>query len=297
VRSAWAKKGFFVRAGEISGFFELRSVGFGFFGLFCIGGPTVSAKSADGLKFYEAARELAHREKVLFVQVEPISEGDIPGFQKGEYRHFLEKTTVLLDLSVPEAEILAQMKEKGRYNVRLAEKRGITVRMAEPTEENVGEFARLLRQTLERDGFSGNSAAYYLELVRTLDYEKAGGLFFAEKDDEVLAAAITSFYGGTATYYYGASTSDNEKRRDMPAYALQWGMILEAKKRGCSIYDFLGIAPEGSTGHPLAGVTDFKLKFGGTVQKWPEARILIVRPWAYGAMMSLRGFFRIFRGK
>lgn len=219
---------------------------------------------------------------------------EIPGFSKGEYRHFLEKRTLLIDLSKTEDAILAQMKEKGRYNIRLSEKRGVIVRMVEPTEKNVAEFVRLLNETLARDGFSGNSSKYYLELIQTLEHENAGGLFFAEKNGEVVAASIASFYAGTAVYYYGASTSDNEKRRDMPAYALQWGMIREAKRRGCTIYDFLGIAPEGDWDHPLMGVTDFKLKFGGEIRQWPENRVMVLRKYVYFALKSARRIRKIF---
>lgn len=234
VRTGWARSGAFVESsdgsGRVSARFELRSVGLGLTGMFSVGGPETSGNPGTSAwkDFSKNARREAEIAGAAFVQIEPLSENPgIPGFSGGEYRHFLEKRTLLIDLSQSEESILGQMKEKGRYNVRLAEKRGVSVRMAEPTEENVAEFLRLLRETLERDGFSGNSSGYYLELVRTLDAENAGGLFFAEKGGEVVAAAITTFWKGTATYYYGASTSDNEKRRDMPAYLLQWEMMRE----------------------------------------------------------------------
>ena len=196
-------------------------------------------EGADLEKFSKTVRNLAHATGAVFVQCEPLSDIEIPGFSKGEYRHFLEKTTLLVDLRPSEDEILAQMKEKGRYNVRLAIKRGVTVRKSDGNGVDVNAFFGLLSETLDRDGFSGNSLAYYCELVDTLNAADAGGLFIAEKDGCPVAAAIATFFGGTATYYYGASTSDNEKRRDMPAYALQWEMMLEGKRRGCETYDFL----------------------------------------------------------
>lgn len=236
---------------------------------------------ADLAEFSQTLADLAHSTGAVFIQYEPLSEVDVPGFFQGEYRHFLEKYTLLLDLRPTEDEILAQMKEKGRYNVRLSLKRGVTVRKSDGNEADVKAFFDLLSETLDRDGFSGNSYAYYDELVRTLNSSGTGGLFVAEKDGCAVAAAIATFVGTTATYYYGASTSDNEKRRDMPAYALQWEMMMEGKRRGCETYDFLGMAPEAAVDHPLAGVTDFKLKFGGSPRVWPESRIMIVRPWAY----------------
>lgn len=180
------------------------------------------------------------------------------------------------------------MKEKGRYNVRISQKRGVKVRFSDGNEGDVRKFFELLSDTLNRDGFSGNSYGYYLDLVRMLTESGLGGLFVAEKDGVATAAAIATFSGGTATYYYGASTSDNALRRDMPAYALQWEMMLEGKRRGCVAYDFLGMAPPGSVGHPLEGVTDFKLKFGGVPKRWPDTRILMLRPWAYRLLVCAR---------
>lgn len=191
------------------------------------------------MDFSQKVRELAKSLEAVFVQCEPVTDIEIPGFHVGEYRHFLEKTTLLLDLRPSEEEILSQMKEKGRYNVRLAIKRGVTVRKSDGNEADVKTFFDLLSETLDRDGFSGNPLPYYEELVRTLTRTDRGGLFIAEKDGFPVAAAIATYFRDTATYYYGASTSDNEKRRDMPAYALQWEMMLEGKRRGCQVYDFL----------------------------------------------------------
>ena len=139
-------------------------------------------EDADLEKFSKAVRNLAHATGAVFVQCEPLSDIEIPGFSKGEYRHFLEKTTLLVDLRPSEDEILAQMKEKGRYNVRLAIKRGVTVRKSDGNETDLKAFFDLLSETLDRDGFSGNSLAYYRELADALNAADAGGLFIAEKD-------------------------------------------------------------------------------------------------------------------
>jgi len=145
-------------------------------------------------EFSKTVLSLARETGAVFVQYEPVSEIDVPGFSKGEYRHFLEKTTLLLDLRPSEDEILAQMKEKGRYNVRLAIKRGVTVRKSDGSEADVKAFFDLLSETLDRDGFSGNSLAYYEELVRSLNEADCGGLFIAEKDGTAVAAAIATYF-------------------------------------------------------------------------------------------------------
>ena len=118
-----------------------------------MGGPTVS-DTGSARSLSETFREIARETGALFVQYEPLSDIDLPGFAKGEYRHFLEKRTLVLDLRPSEEEILAQMKEKGRYNVKLAVKRGVRVRISDGNREDVRSFFALLSETLDRDGFS-----------------------------------------------------------------------------------------------------------------------------------------------
>ena len=76
-------------------------------------------------------------------------------------------------------------------------------------------------------------------------------MLFATYEGQVIAAGIFVYYHGVALYYYGASTSDSELRRHMAPYLIQWEAMREGKMRGCTIYDFLGIAPPGSLSHPL----------------------------------------------
>lgn len=169
----------------------------------------------------------------------------------------------------------------------------MTVETAEPTPEHVAEFYRLLRETTERDGFSGASELYFRELVSTLAREDAGELLFARLDGAVVAAGVFVYRHRAGLYYYGASTSSPEARRAMPTYLLQWVAIRHAMERGCRTYDFLGIEPEsGGDGH-LAGVTQFKRKFvPDATTVWPEARMAIVRPMAYVLLRLARSLRR-----
>ena len=180
------------------------------------------------------------------------------------------------------------MKQKGRYNIRLAEKHGVMIEHADRDDpEGLADFMRLLQETLSRDGFSGNSTEYYRALLASRS-GKSEGLYLAKKDGETIAAAILVIEGTTAVYYYGASTSDNEKRKFMPAYLLQWEMMRAAKASGCQVYDFLGIAPEGTQNHRLAGVSDFKRKFGGREAVFPEKWIRVKQPAAFLVLSALR---------
>ncbi len=218
---------------------EKRSIGFGQFGLFCIGGPNIYSHE---VQLEEAMIVLTRQCNAVFLQLEPVTEYTFECFAYGEYKGFIEKHTLLVDITASEDDILAQMHQKGRYNIRLAEKQGVSVRHSDGNSADIDAFMALLSETLERDGFAGNSRKYYEALLASRKGPEEG-LYLAQKDGEVIAAAILVIEGKTAIYYYGASTSDNAKRKFMPAYLLQWQMMRAGKSAGCTQYDFLGIAP------------------------------------------------------
>ncbi|MDR0526312.1 MAG: peptidoglycan bridge formation glycyltransferase FemA/FemB family protein [Spirochaetaceae bacterium] len=164
--------------------------------------------------------------------------------------------TVVINLTPAEDEILAQMKSKTRYNIRLGLK-NVTVKR--PDAAGLPVFYALFRQTCARDGIALHSEAYYKKLFE-LGGDKLG-LYIAEHENEPLAAIIVIFFNGTATYLYGASS--NQKRNLMAAYALQWQAIRDAKALGCSEYDMFGIPPGDDPTHPMHGLWRFKTGFGG----------------------------------
>ncbi len=167
-------------------------------------------------------------------------------------------TTLLLDLSNSENALLAQMHPKGRYNIKVAERHGVVCRRGDVTD--LPRVHALLRETASRTGIAVHPEHVYAKMLASLG--PIAALELAEIDGELLAALITTQFGGTTTYYYGASGGTH--REAMAPYALQWHAIRAARSAGDRWYDFLGIAPVGaSSDHPLAGVTDFKRKFGG----------------------------------
>ena len=197
--------------------------------------------------------------------------------------------TVVLDLRLEKARLLEAMKPKWRYNIRLAEKRG--VRVERLGAQALPVFYELYEQTASRDGIAIHPLAYYERLLATAaeasssdsDIKPEIAIWVASHESQALAAIITLFWGATATYLYGASS--NEKRNLMPAYALQWAAIQAAKDAGCLSYDFFGIPPTKDPGHPMAGLYLFKTGFGGR---------LLHRVGAvdYPAMPLLFGLFR-----
>jgi lipid II:glycine glycyltransferase (peptidoglycan interpeptide bridge formation enzyme) len=189
--------------------------------------------------------------------------------------------TVIIDLSKTVEDLLAGMKSKWRYNVRLAEKKGVTIRSA--GAEGLPVFYRLFEETCRRDGIAMHSLDYYQTLFRlaaddpTVDarlYIATGGAASEAAGD--LAAIITLFRGGEATYLYGASAS--EGRNLMPTYLLQWQAICDAKAAGCRSYDLFGIPPTAEEGHPMHGLYQFKTGFGGAIIHRPGSWDYDLRP-------------------
>ncbi|MDR2784833.1 MAG: peptidoglycan bridge formation glycyltransferase FemA/FemB family protein [Treponema sp.] len=173
--------------------------------------------------------------------------------------------TVLVGLGQSDEALLAAMKEKCRYNIRLSARKGVTVRRCDETE--LGVFYRLFEETAKRDGIAIHSADYYASLF-ALAKEAAGvrpeiRLYIAAHEGEDLAAIITLFRGGEAVYLYGASS--NSKRNLMAPYLLQWTAMRDARDFGCTRYDLFGIPPAGDPSHPMAGLYRFKTGFGGVI--------------------------------
>ncbi len=246
------------------------------------------------LSLNQAVEKLANAEKAVFWRVEtavPLKEGERVwriqkkiGFRKA-HAHHQPENTLKINLKLSEAELLAQMKPKGRYNIKLAEKKGVQVRSGE-SNDDVLKFYSLLQQTTQRDGFSGHDLGFYQTMIKELGKEKVQ-LYLAEYDGEVIAGIIVTFFGNEAIYYFGAS--GNQHRNLMAPYLLQWVAILEAKKGGLQWYDFLGVAPENATNkHAWAGVTDFKLKFGGERVDYLPATEKVYAPIWYWLILAVK---------
>ena len=188
--------------------------------------------------------------------------------------HIQPPDTVFIDLSESEDSLLAEMKSKWRYNIRLGEKKGVTIRCLTGeagATEGIDAFYRLYLETAKRDGIAIHSQEYYRDLVRRaetcamtpLDRPVSVRVYLAEHEGTSIASIITIFSGEEAVYLYGASS--NEKRNLMPAYSLQWRAIRDARNTGCRRYDFYGIPPRDDPAHPMYGLYRFKTGFGGSI--------------------------------
>ncbi|MFW6137662.1 MAG: lipid II:glycine glycyltransferase FemX [Spirochaetota bacterium] len=179
--------------------------------------------------------------------------------------NMLPADTVILDIRKPSDKLLAEMKPKTRYNIRLSKRRGVKVN--EGALEELPSWYNLYQATARRHGILQYNYQYFLHLLRTSSHFPPGlpdiHLILAGTDQSVSAGAIVALHGKQATYLYGASS--RKQRRLMPTYALQWRAINLAKQQGCTHYDFFGIPPTDHPGHPMAGLYRFKTGFGGSI--------------------------------
>lgn len=169
--------------------------------------------------------------------------------------------TLMIDLNPSEEQILEQMKPKGRYNIKVAQRYGVEIPQTDP-REGLKDFLKLYAQTRKRDLFEGKDSAYFERLIYVLSQTNNAKFFFAKFNNQILSGALVLFWGDIATFLFGASS--NLHRETMASYLLHWEIIKEAKKKGCKLYDFYGISPdENDLNHPWQGFTNFKKKFGG----------------------------------
>lgn len=193
--------------------------------------------------------------------------------------------TRVLDLSKSEEELLSAMHQKTRYNIRLAEKRGVQIVSG---NEYLDAFISLHRETSARDKFTTHSDAHFSETLETLP-KSTCKVYVALFEKKVIAANMVVRFGETATYLHGASSSMN--RDVMAPYLLQWRQIQDAKKDGFARYDFWGIAPsnrESSKTKTWEGITRFKNGFGGYEVNYVGAFVLPIRPLWYSVYRSAR---------
>jgi lipid II:glycine glycyltransferase (peptidoglycan interpeptide bridge formation enzyme) len=173
------------------------------------------------------------------------------------------KNTVLIDLTPSEDELLANMKQKTRYNVRLAGRKGVSVRIG--TLDDLPMLYKMYAETSLRDGFVIRDVGYY-KTVWTLfmnSDEPTCEPLIAEVNGEPVAAIFVFYFAERAYYVYGMSRSVH--REKMPTYLLQWEAMKRAKARGCAVYDLWGAPEVFDESDSMWGVYRFKQGLGGQV--------------------------------
>ncbi|HZQ09569.1 MAG TPA: peptidoglycan bridge formation glycyltransferase FemA/FemB family protein [Anaerolineae bacterium] len=253
--------------------------------------PKGPALNFDDVKLFEHVlsrlENLARQQRGIFIKIDPDIRVNQPAAsilsQRG-WRVSDEQiqfhNTVTLDLTRSEKELLAAMKSKWRYNIGLAERKGVAIESGD--EDSFETFYQMYAETSARDGFLIRSFAYYKDVWQTMLRANQAKLLLARVGEETVAGLILFFFDKRAWYFYGASR--NTHRDVMPNHLLQWQAIRWAKARGCTEYDFWG-APDMLDEHaPMYGVYKFKMGFGGEfVERIPAHDFVVNRAlyWGY----------------
>lgn len=237
-----------------------------------------------------ALEDYARRSRAVFIKIDPDVPDDTPrgraildllrqrGWQAAEQVQF--KNTALLDLAAGEEAVLAGFKQKWRYNVRLASRKGVTVRRGATAD--LETFYRLYAETSTRDGFLIRPLAYYRDAWQTLlngQGQVGGCLLLADVGAETVAGLFIARFARTAWYLYGASSS--QQREAMPNHLLQWEAMRWAIAQGCTTYDLWGAPTEMIESDALWGVWRFKEGFGARVAPHIGAFDFAPSPLAY----------------
>lgn len=243
----------------------------------------------SAVMLFDEIKKIANDESAMFLRfdpsfdlVDPLKE-IINGATFKQTLDVQPRKTLVLDLDKSEDDLLKEMHQKTRYNIKLAEKK--SVKVVEYDQNCFENFWKLLDQTSDRDKFRPHGRSYY-ETMLQLDPAFLK-LHFAEYDGRQIATGIFSFFGDTATYLHGGSS--NEDREIMAPYALQWETIRIAKSLGFKYYDFHGIDEE-----KWPGVTRFKKGFGGEEINYPGTFDLIYDESWYSIYKMIRKVRRSF---
>ena len=304
--------------------------------LYCPRGPAVSQKSikskveSQKLKvvdfLFDEIKKISKKERAMFLKIDPpiscwFHSGGSPvepkckscakgstallglwsqhcNFKKSS-NEIQPKNTLILDLNKSEEELLKEMKPKTRYNIRLAERRGVKIgswktlpsislsggQQQEYFKKKFERFWKLTEETSKRDKFASHNKNYYWKMLESLNgvhasknppsplfqrgnsqeennsYCLQAKLYLAEYKDRTIAANIVLSFGDSCVYLHGASS--NKDRNVMAPYLLQWRQILDAKKTGCKAYDFWGVSNLKATCRHVAFRFDKKSDWGG----------------------------------
>lgn len=249
-------------------------------------GPAVI--EAARIQLLDALERRARAGGGLVIRIEPNARvGDEwPAFFEG--RGFVHgkpvqpQATQLLNIDLDPEPLKASFKPKTRYNLNLAERKGVRV----IGSKDVATFARLAVETAKRQGIHLPGVAYYQAALDLFAPRDDVRLYLAEHEGDTLAGIMVFRFGKTATYLFGGST--DRKRDLMPNYLLHWQAILDFRSLGCDTYDWWGIPEEPAADHPWFGLYRFKTGFGGKTVRFVGLYERVLRPTPFRVEQRLQ---------
>lgn len=232
-------------------------------------GPVIDfERCSDVPGFFDAIAAYAGEHKGFMVRIDPAwTNGAVEMLETYRFRkadqEIQPRCNFIIDISRTDEELLADMKQKTRYNVRLAKKKGVTVRWStEPSDVEL--FWQLMKQTSERGNFTSHPKEYYKKMFELFSQDGTMQLALAESEGQLLAAHFVVFFNRVATYLHGASA--DAYRGLMAPYLAQYRSIQQAKERGCLFFDFGGVNGKSYQNEKWNGITQFKTGFSTTTE-------------------------------
>ncbi|MBX4191229.1 MAG: peptidoglycan bridge formation glycyltransferase FemA/FemB family protein [Candidatus Doudnabacteria bacterium] len=251
--------------------------------LYCPRGPLGEVKSAlDELRRMDVDRNL------IFARVEPHQAPQLPRAVKD----IQPQNNWVLGLEKTEEELLIGMKPKTRYNINLAQRKGVTMRVGE--QKDLLDVWKLFLETATRNKIRLHPQSYYFKMWDYLNPDHLK-ILLAEYQGKPLASMILTIFGDTAVYLHGGTSL--AMKEAMAPYVLHWEAIKLAKSLGLKNYDFGGIAPHSEERHAWAGITRFKKGFGGFEVVYPGSFDLIYSPVWYNIYKQGRKLTKLIPNK
>jgi len=210
------------------------------------------------LEFIERKRQ-DEQQVVSHLCIDPRWErvpGFVTGFRESKHYYGLPRDTQCIDLDPSKDDIMAQMKPKGRYNVRVARRHGVSV-VEDVSSQGIADFLNIYEETFARKKLTAKN----YKLISIILASGRGSVFFAEYQGTRLATALVVYFADTATYFYGGSRAIH--RNVMAPYLLHFEIMRKAKALGCRYYDLFGVAPSGALDDGWKDISVFKRKLGG----------------------------------
>lgn len=234
----------------------------------------------------EIFAEIAGRHSAIFWRFEPVDMPQLPRARRT--KDITHSETTWLSLAQGTDALLSAMKQKTRYNIRLAAKKGVEVTRYAGADTDwkalIDEWWTLLEQTSTRHGIHNHPRAYYTDMFEQLGAKGVLEITQARHEGDLLAMNIILTFGDTVTYLHGAST--HHKKKLMAPYALQWEAIQDACASGYAWYDFSGISSDPQ--NKLSGVTRFKRGFGGEEHHFAGTWDFPIQPLWYSIYRTIR---------
>ncbi len=266
-------------------------------------GPVVDIKSLEHCQALLAGAERAARDHgAIFLKIDP----DVPT-ENSDFKDILHQCefqrndtgldfegvqpafVFQLDINPSTIKLLENMHSKTRYNIKLASKKGVTIRQAEG-KQDLPSFYAILQETAARDHFLIRGYEYFEMIWDQMVENGLAQIFLAEFEGRVVSATLALILGRKAWYLYGASS--NDYRNVMPNYLIQWEMIRWAKEQGCTVYDFRGVSGDLDENNPLYGLYRFKKGFNGDLIEFIGDWDRVYSPTLYFAWTRALPFYK-----